>query len=50
MIDFLEVNKDGDIKYYTSKKEFEFFESIKETYVNYYNLYTFETWYNDENK
>ena len=115
MVDFLEANKDEDIKYYTSKKEFEswftkyikiknetinnnqttqtsskteeneiltdvkienivkennkvniyffwgkgcphcakefeFFESIKETYVNYYNLYTFETWYNDENK
>ena len=115
MIDFLEANKDEDIKYYTSKKEFEswftkyikiknetinnnqttrtsskteeneiltdvkieniikennkvniyffwgkgcphcakefeFFESIKETYGNYYNLYTFETWYNDENK
>ena len=30
-------------------KEFEFFESIKEEYGNYYNLYTFETWYNDEN-
>ncbi len=115
MVDFLEANKDEDIKYYTSKKEFEswftkyikfknettnnnqtsqtnsiteenkiltdvkieniikennkvniyffwgkgcphcakefeFFESIKETYGNYYNLYTFETWYNDENK
>ncbi len=115
MVDFLEANKDEDIKYYTSKKEFEswftkyiklknettnnnqtsqtnsiteenkiltdvkieniikennkvniyffwgkgcphcakefeFLESIKETYGNYYNLYTFETWYNDENK
>lgn len=31
------------------EKEFEFFESIKEKYGDYYNLYTFETWYNEEN-
>lgn len=31
------------------EKEFEFFESIKEKYGEYYNLYTFETWYNEEN-
>lgn len=31
-------------------KEFEFFESIKEKYGEYYNLYTFETWHNEENK
>lgn len=30
-------------------EEFEFFECIKEKYGDYYNLYTFETWYNDEN-
>lgn len=29
--------------------EFAFFESIKEKYGDYYNLYTFETWYNEEN-
>ena len=32
------------------EEEFEFFESIKEKYGNYYNLYTFETWYNEENR
>lgn len=31
------------------EKEFEFFDSIKDTYGDYYNLYTFETWKNDEN-
>ncbi len=31
------------------EEEFEFFESIKEKYANYYNLYSFETWYNEEN-
>ncbi len=30
-------------------EEFEFFESIKEKYGDYYNLYTFETWYNEDN-
>lgn len=30
-------------------EEFEYFESIKEKYGNHYNLYTFETWYNEEN-
>lgn len=30
-------------------EEFEFFESIKEEYGDYYNLYTFEVWYNEEN-
>lgn len=29
--------------------EIQFFEDIKKKYVNYYNLYTFETWYNEEN-
>ena len=31
------------------EEEFKFFESIKEKYGNYYNLYTFETWYNEDN-
>ena len=31
------------------KKEKEFFESIKTKYGKYYNLYTFEVWYNEEN-
>lgn len=31
------------------EEEIAFFESIKETYGDYYNLYTFETWYNEEN-
>lgn len=31
------------------EEEFKFFESIKEKYGKYYNLYTFETWYNEEN-
>lgn len=31
------------------EEEFKFFESIKEKYGEYYNLYTFETWYNEEN-
>ncbi len=31
------------------KEEFKFFESIKEKYGDYYNLYTFETWDNEEN-
>lgn len=31
------------------EEELEFFESIKEKYGDYYNLYTFETWYNEEN-
>lgn len=31
------------------EEEFEFFESIKEKYKDRYNLYTFETWYNEEN-
>lgn len=30
-------------------EEFEFFESIKDKYGDYYNLYTFETWHNEEN-
>lgn len=32
------------------EEEFKFFESIKEKYGEYYNLYTFETWYDEENK
>lgn len=28
---------------------FKFFASIREEYGKYYNLYTFETWFNDEN-
>lgn len=31
------------------EQEHEFFENIKEKYGDYYNLYTFETWYNEEN-
>lgn len=31
------------------EEQFEFFESIKEKYGDLYNLYTFETWYNEEN-
>lgn len=31
------------------EKEFAFFESIKEKYGKYYNLYSFETWYDKEN-
>lgn len=31
------------------EQEHQFFESIKEKYGDYYNLYTFETWYNEEN-
>lgn len=31
------------------EEEFRFFESINEKYGDYYNLYTFETWYNEEN-
>lgn len=31
------------------KKEKEFFQSIKTKYGKYYNLYTFEVWYNEEN-
>ncbi len=30
-------------------EEFAFFESIKEKYEGYYNLYTFEVWYNEKN-
>lgn len=32
------------------KEEFKFFDSIKEKYEDHYNLYTFETWYNEENE
>lgn len=31
------------------EEEFEFFESIQDEYKDRYNLYTFETWYNEEN-
>lgn len=31
------------------EEEFEFFESIKEKYGKHYNLYTFETWYDEKN-
>lgn len=31
------------------KNEFAFFDEIKEEYGNYYNLYTFEVWGNEEN-
>ena len=29
--------------------QFEFLESIKDEYGNYYNIYTFEVWYNEDN-
>lgn len=32
------------------EEEFAFFESIKEKYGDYYNLYTYETWYDEYNK
>ena len=31
-------------------EEYEFFKEIKEKYGSYYNLYSFETWYNEENQ
>lgn len=31
------------------EEEFEFLNSIEEQYGKYYNLYAFETWYNEEN-
>ncbi len=32
------------------EQELTFFENIKEKYQDHYNLYTFETWYNEKNK
>lgn len=32
------------------EEESKFFDSIKEKYGDHYNLYTFETWYNEENQ
>lgn len=32
------------------EEEFEFLESIKDKYGKYFNLYAFETWYNDDNR
>lgn len=42
-------NKGGERELTGFVDGFEFFESIKEKYGDYYNLYTFETWYNEEN-
>lgn len=51
------TRKDGKVNIYFfygkgcphCEEEFKFLESIKEEYGKYYQLYTFETWYNKDN-
>jgi thiol-disulfide isomerase/thioredoxin len=51
------VKEDGKVNIYLfwgngcphCKKEFDFLESIKDEYGSYFNLYSFEVWYNEEN-